>query len=71
MMTTDGLMMPFFIFMSNIGSFAMSWTGLPAGRTNCPEFDCYAATMLPYDASLRWSEGGAVPTVCGTLSERW
>jgi hypothetical protein len=71
MMTVGAFMMPFYISMGKIGCFTMSWTDLTPGRTNCPDFGYRAATMPPHDASLRWSEGGAVPTVCGTPSERW
>jgi hypothetical protein len=70
-MTVDAFMMPFSISMSKIDLCLPTPTGLYGWRTRCPVPAPRAATMPPDDASLRWSDGDAVPTVCETLTERW
>ncbi len=58
-MTTDGLMMPFYISSSK-DVLAVSFS---SALVSMPRVAAKDLTVLPDDASLRWSECDAVPTV--------
>jgi len=65
-MTTDGLMMPLYIFQGNITFRVRVSPDRVVYAPGIGGASVAAATVPRGDASLRWSEGESVPTVCGT-----